>query len=283
MKLWLVCYANRKFVAPQRWLVQSAQRFGFDEIRAYQECDLRRTEFFRRHRDVLTARRGAGYWLWKPYYIAQVLREAAPGDVVAYVDSGIELIADLRPLVDICLAGRGITLFQVHDGFNIIWTKRSCMAGMNCDEPRYHWAQQVAGGLQLYRHCSESFDFLRQWFDDCCQPQLLTDSPNPPGMENYPEFRDHRHDQSIASLLATRWELPIYRCPSQWGNTWALPEFRPPGTKEFPNRVPYQNSPYGQLVDHHRRNRAARHRHQYDLVRQAMRPLRQLIPWRRAA
>ncbi len=115
--------------------------------------------FFRQHRDILSLPRGAGYWLWKPYYIQQVLREAAPGDVVAYIDSGIEIIADLKPVVEICTAGRGITLFQVHDGYNIIWTKRSCLVGMNCDEPRYHWAQQVMGGFQLYRHCPETLRF----------------------------------------------------------------------------------------------------------------------------
>ncbi len=147
---------------------------------------------------------------------------------------------------------------------------------MNCDEPRYLWAQQVMGGFQLYRHCPETFEFLREWFDYCRQPQLLTDAPNPPSMANYPEFVDHRHDQSIISLLAERWQLPIYRCPSQWGNAWALPQFRSPGIPIKKSAAPYQNSPYGQLIDHHRRNRRARHRHRYDFVRK-------LIPWNRAA
>ena len=71
----MVCYANRKFAAPQRWLVRSAERFGFDEIRAYQPRDLQRTAFFRQHREILKLSRGAGYWLWKPYYILQTLRE----------------------------------------------------------------------------------------------------------------------------------------------------------------------------------------------------------------
>ena len=154
---------------------------------------------------------------------------------------------------------------------------------MNCDEPRYHQAQQVAGGFQLYRHCPETFEFLSTWLDYCCQAQLLTDAPDPPGMESYPEFKDHRHDQSIVSLMATRAGLPIYRCASQYGNTWAMREFRPPGTKEYPSRLPYGNSPYGQLLDHHRRNRAARRRHRYEGVREAILPLRKLIPWRRAA
>ena len=188
----------------QRWLVRSAERFGFDEIRAYHPRDLQRTAFFRQHREILKLSRGAGYWLWKPYYILQTLRETAPGDIVAYIDSGIEIIADLKPVLDICTGGSGITLFQVHDGYNIIWTKRSCMAGMNCDEPRYHQAQQVVGGFQLYRHCPETFEFLTTWLDYCCQAQLLTDAPDPPGMESYPEFKDHRHDQSILSLMATR-------------------------------------------------------------------------------
>ncbi len=102
MKLWLVSFANRRFAAAQRCLIRSAQQFGFDRICAFDDCHLRHTDFYRQHATILSAPRGAGYWLWKPYYVAQVLADAAPDDVVAYCDSAIEFICDPRPLVEIC-------------------------------------------------------------------------------------------------------------------------------------------------------------------------------------
>jgi len=38
------------------------------------------------------------------------------------------------------------------------------------------------------------------------------------GKPNYKEFIDHRHDQSIFSVLTKKYNLLAYRDPSQWGN-----------------------------------------------------------------
>jgi hypothetical protein len=38
------------------------------------------------------------------------------------------------------------------------------------------------------------------------------------GKPNYKEFKDHRHDQSIFSVLTKKYNLLAYRDPSQWGN-----------------------------------------------------------------
>jgi hypothetical protein len=268
MKLWLVCYANRQYAKAQRALVCSAQRRGFDHIRVFNDRHLQQTDFFLQHQAILSQPRGAGYWLWKPFYIGQVLQEAAPDDVVVYSDSGIEFIADLHPLIDICKRGLGPMLFQTHGHLNITWTKRDCFVGMDCDLPAYREAQQVMGGFQIYRACEASFEFVHSWLHDCCQPQLLTDAPNECGLPNYPEFIEHRHDQSILSLLAAARRLPIYRDPSQWGTPWALPEFLPSGTLNKAAISPYENSPYGQLLNQHRRKKGPRRRRLRTFIRQ---------------
>jgi hypothetical protein len=269
MKLWLVCYANRRYTRAQQALLQSAKGKGFDRVCAFNEYLLQGTEFYKQHRSILSAPCGGGYWLWKPYYIAQILHEAAPDDVVLYCDAAIEFIADIRPLVEICREGAGITLFQTHDHWNIEWTKRDCLVGMNCDEARFHNAQQVMGGFHLFRRCATSLEFVDAWLSRCCQPELLTDEPSKCGLPEYPQFVAHRHDQSILSLLAEMWRLPIYREPSQWGLPWAMPDFRPTDTPviESPN-PPYANSPYGQILNLHRRPKGPRRNLVQSLARQ---------------
>jgi hypothetical protein len=282
MKLWLVCYANRRYAAAQRYLVRSAKRFGFDQIYAFNKRQLRQTDFFRQHRAILSAPCGGGYWLWKPFYIAQVLQMAAPGDVVVYNDSGSEFIADPRPLIDICRRESVPMLFQTHNHLNLNWTKRDCLVGMGCDLPRFHFAQQLLGACQLYPRNEAGLEFVNSWLNYCCQPKLLTDAPNICGLPNYPEFVKHRHDQSILSLLAEKWRLPIYRDPSQWGNPWALPEFRPPNVVEIDAAVPYENSPYGQLLDLHRRGKGPKRKGILAVVR-ALEGLRNVLPLPKAA
>jgi hypothetical protein len=46
---------------------------------------------------------------------------------------------------------------------------------------------------------------------------MVMDDDDVLGSINYPNFRDHRHDQAILSLFAKKWNLTIYPNPSQYG------------------------------------------------------------------
>lgn len=50
---------------------------------------------------------------------------------------------------------------------------------------------------------------------------ILTDTPNITG-ENYPTFKDHRHDQSVLSLMAHKYNIKLEIDPSEWGNKCGL-------------------------------------------------------------
>ena len=84
---------------------------------------------------------------------------------------------------------------------------------------------------------------------------ILTDIPNACGLSNLPEFKDHRHDQSILSLLAKKHNVEMFRDPSQWGNPHKRPSARQKNEMlPFPySDEPFLNSPYGTLLNHHRR------------------------------
>ena len=55
--------------------------------------------------------------------------------------------------------------------------------------------------------------------------------------KNYPEFVDHRHDQSIYSVNVKKNKLITFRAPSQYGNG-------------FEGLYRYSN--YPQIINHHR-------------------------------
>ena len=59
------------------------------------------------------------------------------------------------------------------------------------------------------------------------------------GQANFIEFKDHRHDQSVLSLMTVKYGLEMFRDPTQWGNS----------EKDL-----FANSPYDQLFDHHRKS-----------------------------
>jgi hypothetical protein len=60
-------------------------------------------------------------------------------------------------------------------------------------------------------------NFYKEYLEQSCIENLITDSPNLYGKINYPEFIDHRHDQSIYSVNIKKRKLKTFRSPAQWG------------------------------------------------------------------
>ena len=254
MSIHLVSYADAKYHDVQRRLVASAATNGVDVIHAFGPEDLRITEFYASHRQILDQPRGGGYWLWKPFFIREVLRVAAAGDFILYVDSGAETVASIRPLVDYCMTSGGVLLFANHDRLNRYWTKRDCYVLMDCDTEACHDAEQVNAAFCGFTVCPEAIAFVEEWLELCTDPQKLTDLPNECGLPDLPDFVCHLHDQSILSLLAYRRGLLLHRDPSQFGN-----HMKPPGLRVSDEylALPYSGSPcersaYPTLLDHHR-------------------------------
>jgi len=171
---------------------------------------LRETAFYSEHRAILSQPRGSGYWLWKPFIILDALLQSEPGDIVAYYDVG-----RLRPhlfhrpisvLLERCVAMGGllpgvpIPLM----GPSRRWTKRDCFVLMQCDSPEYWNHCQIQATFSVWKHCPRAVDFVEEWLSYCSDPRILTDMPNQCGQENFPEFIDHRHDQSILSNLVLK-------------------------------------------------------------------------------
>jgi hypothetical protein len=179
----------------------------------------------------MMARRGAGYWRWKPWIILDTFRHAKEGDLVLYSDAAVELIADPAPLFAMA-AGRSIVLFEHgrrHDGTPSlpmsVWTKRDCFVMMDADEPRFHDAQQFQAAFQIYRVGDESREFLRRLAEETMDDRKVSDLPNVSGLPNLPGFKDHRHDQSILSILAIKHGIHPLGDPSD-RNQHAAPFFR---------------------------------------------------------
>jgi len=58
--------------------------------------------------------------------------------------------------------------------------------------------------------------FVANWLTFASDPRAVTDQPNELG-ENLPGFKDHRHDQSVFSLLCKKWDVYAGTDPSQHG------------------------------------------------------------------
>jgi hypothetical protein len=216
---------NALWEARQRHLNDSALRHGFDGVTPWTRERLVATRFYAENRDLLDRERGAGYWAWKPYVILRALSEAGPGDHVVYWDVGQGRDGDQRvgnqfrqsvvPLIRWCDdVGHGILPGTriAHQGPNRRWTKRDCFVLMGCDEPQYWNAPQVQASFSIWRREPRSLAFVETWVRMATDPRMVSDDPNTCGLPDFPEFVDHRHDQSILTNLAVQARLEVPRC-----------------------------------------------------------------------
>lgn len=265
MQTWLTSYADAAFLSALKRLTASAPLHGIGEVRAWGREALERTTLYQTHRDVLDKMRGGGYWLWKPFIIEETMKEAAPGALVVYSDAGVEIVADLHPLFDICREKTsGIMVFASPYERGSVpgrpcsqWTKRDCFVDMRCDEPYYYEGQTIDASFIVLHNTPRVREFVSEWFDWCRQSHLLTDVPNIRGLPNLPDFVAHRHDQSILSLLARRERFDLFRQPSQHGNHLKIEAYREPGEwthDPYGSKGLFENSPYKTLLRHHRGN-----------------------------
>jgi hypothetical protein len=255
--IYLVCFGNNTYVASRKRLVKSANKYGINNIFEYNIFNIKCTAFYWKHKYIFSFPRGAGYWLWKPFIINQSLKKIPENSILIYSDAGIEIINNLEPLINLVNHKNPVLLFGVHDRpdcINRYWTKRDCFIRMNCDTEDFYDSRQSMGGFQLYYNCPEARNFVSEWLSYCCDPHILTDIPNISGQPNLEGFIDHRHDQSILSILRCKHNIELFRDPSQFGNHMKKNEIRVAGewlahpyTKE-----PYLNSDYNTLLNHHR-------------------------------
>jgi len=263
MAVLLTNLSNSLYGESRLRLNASAERHGVTTIRSYDWEQFKATGFYRENKAILDRPTGMGYWLWKPYIILEALKSVSEGDIVVYADSGLEIVAPLDTLFGICRDGNPVMLFGNGDLVNSMWTKRDCFILMDCDTEDHWRAPQCDAAFGLFQKDETTLRFVTEWLEYCRDPRILTDDANTCGRRNLPDFISHRRDQSVLSLMVRKYRLPLFRMPTQFGNHYKTHPFRVAGEFNCVNQyrqtqvghyavIPYYNSPYLQLLDHHR-------------------------------
>jgi hypothetical protein len=227
MKTHLVIFGTENYKNTISSLLKSSKDY-FTNTHVFGVEDIDET-FRLKNLNILSQGRGAGYWLWKPYFIFKVLSEIDMGDALFYVDAGNIFLNNPSFLFD-KLIDNDIILFDNRDGMNDgnpppnkDWTKKDTFSIMGLDNDHCINSPHVNASYQVYKKTLKTIDFVSELLEWSQNENILTDIPNITG-ENYPTFKDHRHDQSVLSLMACKYNLKLEIDPSEWGNKCGLRE-----------------------------------------------------------
>lgn len=191
---------------------------GFDHTMNYGLNSLSE-DFKKRHSKHFHYTRGAGYWVWKPQIILDALNNIKNDDILMYSDSGCHFIHSMSPVFE-----RMENTSKKCLCFNLAqkeheWTKRDCFISMDCDYPEVAYSKQIMSTFFLCKKNDFSLFIANEWQRWISDFHMVADEFVSPSIApNYPEFKEHRHDQSIFSLLCKKYKVDFMEDITEWGD-----------------------------------------------------------------
>jgi len=236
----VISFGDKQYYGSLKVLEKSCKKYNVDSFQAYNQEWLRSTPFWKENEKILVLPRGAGYWIWKPYIILDSFKSMNEGDLLLYTDAAVIIINDLSPLWDLA-EKNSIVTFRLGGGLyndrtNRTWTKRDCMILMDADSEEAYKETQTTGSYSLWRKDEKSIVFLNEWLSYLKDTRIVTDAPSTLG-KSLPGFIEHRHDQSVLSILTFKKQMERWKDPSQFG---------------VEESSYFKNSSYNQIFNHHR-------------------------------
>jgi len=190
----------------------------YNNIFIYDENKLANTFRDKFKEKLIKGSRGYGYWSWKPQVILQTLSQVNDGDVIQYSDSGCHLNKNgkerLLNYFDLAKKStNGILAFRSKDieeldrgekfygNLEFKYNKADLLNYFGVlNNSSITNTVQYEAGIIFIRKDAETLKFIEDWISVFSTDfHFIDDTPSV--LPNLDGFIDHRHDQSIYSIL----------------------------------------------------------------------------------
>lgn len=209
MKIYFCAYSNEKYLKPRKALINLAIKSKiFDDVFEYDREWLEQTDFYEKNSEILNPNsKGDGWCLWKPYIILNTLEKVNNGDVVFYMDSTDTFSPSLKNFLENHFKNNDILLCQMGESPNKNYTRRDTFYYMECDSKKYWDSIQLEAGIIGVRKNDYTVSIMEEYLKFCSDPRIIKDGPNSCGLPDFPNYVDHRYDQSVLTNIKTKYNI----------------------------------------------------------------------------
>jgi hypothetical protein len=203
-KIHLIFFGDKNLEKTKNRLLKEATDLNFfDSITAYDETvykDKPELTIFAENN-----KRGYGYWLWKSFICLKKMGEVDYNDIIFYCDAGCT-IENKQKLLEYCEYALKNDLV----GFTLRYKEKEYTKGdlfEYLDAVDLKNTQQIMASVFIFKKTPQNIDFFNRWFEVSIVDNyhLIDDSPSI--LKNDKSFIEHRHDQSIFSLLIKKYQM----------------------------------------------------------------------------
>jgi hypothetical protein len=223
----------------------------FDKVCVYDDLNPSpRLEAFITKNNQILSKRGYGYWAWKPELLLDIFESSESGDIICYADSGCQIspfgIERFTENIEICRRA-GALFFYMPKNVEKNWTKGKLIEHLGALGERAITDTPQVQATYFYLEVNEkNYNLLSRWAILSVENNYsLVDDTDSYGIEGA-NYVEHRHDQSILSLLVKiqKYTTREYEC-------------------HFKNKDYYMNSPVMLYPIHSIRNRTGKPRYRW--------------------
>lgn len=161
-------------------------------------------------------RRGYGYWQWKAYLTKKVLDTLEINDILIWSDVGnvfnFKGEEKFREYINLTIKSQsGILAFQ-EKNLEKQYTKSDCLDYFNVlNNTDITDTAQLWAGCWMIRKTDDSMDFINRWYKAIMDNfDLISDKQSK--LPNFEGFVEHRHDQSVFSILVKQYDVELISC-----------------------------------------------------------------------
>jgi len=233
-KKFFLSFANENYYdSLNRLKLEAEQMAVFDTILTYTDKDLKKDEkFWKNHHNFIENNaRGYGYWIWKPYLILKTLQSMNENDILLYLDAGCKLrpqgIERLNQYFSMVQENKndiGNLSFELVDCDEKTWTKMDVFNFLDMNKESYLNTKQTVATILFLKKCNHTMELIYKWYNIISNNYNLIDDSYS-NSKNDDSFIEHRHDQSIISLLRKKYGTISILDESQ-KITWSDEEFK---------------------------------------------------------
>lgn len=207
-KVYCISYASNNFLSRTKSYEKNITNFNkFDDFKIFSEHDLD-NNFVSKFKNVLKLPRGGGYWIWKPQIIKQQLSLLNNGDILFYTDIGCSFNStkESDPMFDYYLdfinqnnflrfASNYTETEFTNNNTILFFSKKYNQSFCKLAESKH-----LIASIMAFKKNQKTVNFFIEYMNCLDEDSnIITDEYNK--FNQAFEFKDHRHDQSLFSLL----------------------------------------------------------------------------------
>lgn len=209
MPINFITYGNARFTNSRLRICMEAEQTGvFNSCTIYTPESLAlylTPEIKKSIEPLFNQHRGGGYWWWKPVIVLQTMEKIPENDWILYADSGCSFLQDRKEqIIDLISSleksGKSILGYQMGH-LEEHWTKADLFHFFNVQNNKEITSTgQIISGIFFVKNTPTTRSIYKEMVSIMENyPNLIDDSPSK--IENDKSFREHRHDQSLLSVI----------------------------------------------------------------------------------